>query len=149
MALRFGPKRSPQGSTVRIEGARELRRAFRKIDRELGKQLRDELRDRVAEPVAAKIRSRVPVRTGRWRGKITAGATQSGAHISWGRTYTAGSTRDSSIPYAAPMEFGGYPQGRPFRPEGRYVWPTAKERDPDIERAAIAAYEDVARSAGF
>ncbi len=125
---------------VQIKGARELRRALNKIDRDLGKQLRRALKDEVAEPAAAKIRSRVPRLTGRWSSKITAGASQSSAYVTWGR---------STVPYAGPVEHGGYPAGRPFVKEGRYVWPTAKELDPQIEDAALRVFDRVSRAAGF
>ncbi len=142
MAKAFGPH-------IRVTGDRELRRALNRIDKGLGRRLKDELRDKVAEPIASRIRAKVPVQSGRWRDRIRAGATTRGAHVDWGRTYTQGSTRLTSIPYAAPVEFGGYPPGRPFIKDGRYVWPTAREHDPVLERATAEAYDTVVRMAGF
>lgn len=137
----LGRRRSGRGNEViRIEGSRELRRALNKVDKSYGRELRDRLRDKVAEPVAARIRAKVPAPTGWWRDRIKAGATQKAAYVQWGR---------ASVPYAAPVEFGGWPRGREFVKEGRYVWPTAREKDPDIERAAVDVYEQVTRSAGF
>jgi hypothetical protein len=31
----------------------------------------------------------------------------------------------SSVPYAGPVEFGGYPGNRPYLPQGRYLFPAA------------------------
>lgn len=121
---------------VRIEGLREFNRAVRKASNETAKQLRREMKRRVAEPAAQRVRANVPVDSKRWQRAIRPGATQRGAHITWGR---------ASVPYAPWIEFGGRrrhgPGGaavatRTRVAEGRYVYPeVGRARGDAIEEA--------------
>jgi hypothetical protein len=70
-----------------------------------------------AEPVAAATRSALPDVTGTLRGDVRVLAARSGAKVAMGR---------GSIPYAGPVEFGGYPGNRPFHADGRYLFPAAR-----------------------
>jgi hypothetical protein len=70
-----------------------------------------------AEPVAAQTRSSLPDVTGQLKGSVRVGATRSGASVRMG---------GSTVPYAGPVEFGGYPGNRPFHSEGRYLFPAAR-----------------------
>ena len=53
-------------ATVRVEGLREVNRAFRRMDAQLAQELKDELK-KSAEPVAAEARDRI----GRFAGAST------------------------------------------------------------------------------
>lgn len=123
--------------TARIEGLRDFNRAIKQVSPDVASSLKDELRGEVAEPVAARARSNVPERTGRWKRAIKAGATQRGAHITWGR---------KTVPYAGWMEFGGQlPSKRSGKParvrrqrvgDGRYIYPeVAAGRDEAVATA--------------
>jgi hypothetical protein len=70
-----------------------------------------------AEPVAAATRSSLPDVTGQLKGSVRVGATRSGASVRMG---------SSSVVYAGPVEFGGYPGDRPFHASGRYLFPAAR-----------------------
>jgi hypothetical protein len=71
----------------------------------------------VAEPVAARARAKLPKGpTKRLSGSVRVARIRTGAALRFG---------GGSIPYAGPVEFGGWPRGRPFIAGGRYVFPTA------------------------
>jgi hypothetical protein len=75
-----------------------------------------------AQPVADQTRSSLPqVETsehpaGTMAADVRISATRSGAKVSMGR---------KSLPYAGPLEFGGWPHGRQFIANGRYLFPAA------------------------
>jgi hypothetical protein len=76
-----------------------------------------------AEPVAAATRSALPEVSGRLSGDVRVTASRSGAAVRMGRT---------SLRYAGWVEFGGARQRphlsqRPYRPQGRYLFPHAVE----------------------
>jgi len=92
-------------TTVRIDGADELRRAIRRLrDRDLGRQLR-ETNLSAAQIVATEALPYVPVRTGRLKNSVRALASQRD-----GRAVAGG----GSVPYAAIVHWGG--RGRAARP---------------------------------
>lgn len=131
--------------TVRVEGMREFRKALRAADHDLPKQLRKELNG-VAEQVADEAARRVPVRSGELRDSIRARSTQSEGRVvmGWAR-----------VPYAGWIEFGGTiaPRGaaltRPFRREGRYLFPVADEMESRIRRDSAKVLERIADRAGL
>jgi hypothetical protein len=70
-----------------------------------------------AAPVAAQARSAYPVgATGRLAADVRVSGTRSGAAVRVGR---------ASIPYAGAVDFGGWPPGRAFLADGRYLFPAA------------------------
>lgn len=124
--------------TARIGGLRDFNRAIKQASTDTARDLKRELIGEVAEPVAERIRGNVPTRTGRWRRSIRAGATQKGAHITWGR---------KTVPYAGWMEFGGgIPNKRnrtgaprirrPREADGRYVFPEVGQARAEAEQTA-------------
>lgn len=136
---------APPGG-VHIEGLRDLRRGLSVMDKELAKELRRELK-KVAEVGARAAKAAVPKRSGKWASKITAGATQQSAYVTWGR---------ATVPYAGWMEWGGkkaQPRGgvavRPRSGDGHYVHPAVKRVDPQLEKAAADALDAIARRAGW
>jgi hypothetical protein len=79
--------------------------------------------------VADAVRSAYPQgRTGRLRGSVRVTASKTGAAVRAGR---------KSVPYAGPVDFGGYPQGRQYIPNGRYLYPAMEQH----QAQAAAAYE--------
>lgn len=80
--------------SIKIEGLRELSAHLKKVSADLPKELKKVSKD-AAEIVAAEARTIVPVRSGRLRNKIQAGATLKGADV-----------RAMGLPYAAVIHFG-------------------------------------------
>lgn len=89
-----------------------------------------------AERVADQVRARVPVLTGTLAGSVESGDSEDGGvEVSLG----------DGVDYAGWIEFGGS-RGRPYVPDGRYLYPTAlEEQDQFAETAAKAAEESVTR----
>lgn len=105
---------------IQVTGLRELQRALKQFDVELPKAFRGRLRA-IAARVADVVRGRLPDVTGTMRRKTKPTATTKGAGIVW-----------RGVPYAGPVEFGGWPKGRPYVAKGRYIYPTV-----DAERSRI------------
>lgn len=103
---------------IKIRGVRQLqsgaRRLFSNIETA---EPRDAIRPTV-EQVTATVRGRVPVVSGRLQGSV--------------RGYMVGSvgkaTMGAGLPYARWIEFGGG-RGRPYKPRGRFMYPTAKRTE--------------------
>jgi|SRR5215469_8337493 len=135
-----------QAPTVAVVGLRSLVRDVNKLCSnagELNKELSQAGR-RAAEPVAQATIGDLPELTGRLKSSVRVTATRSGAAVRMGR---------ASVPYAGPVEFGGWPRGsesggggvvraligrlfgsapaaqggRQYLPDGRYLFPAAKE----------------------
>jgi hypothetical protein len=70
-----------------------------------------------AAPVAEAARGAVPVDSGRLSGDIRVNASRTGATVRMGR---------ASVPYAGPVDFGGYPGDREYLAGGRYLFPAAQ-----------------------
>lgn len=91
-----------------------------------------------AERVADIVRGRVPVLTGQLAGSVEVGADDEG-----GAGVTVGI--GDGVPYAGWIEFGGG-HGRPYIPEGRYLYPTAEQAaDEYAQMAADTAADTVGR----
>lgn len=126
---------------VEVVGLRDVVKALRAAGADIEEELKGPLRE-IAEEAARAVRGKVPVKTGRWRDSITAGATQRAAYVAWGK---------GSVPYAPWLEFGGTikPRGtdvrRPWDPRGRYVFPTVRAMGPELERRTEEMLERVLR----
>lgn len=107
-------------SAIRIDGLNELRRDLRKVEAGLPKEVAAVF-GRAAEKVAGKVRAALPRRSGRAAGSVKAARAQKGAIVRAG---------GAKVPYYGPLDFGGYPKGRPFVPEGRYLYPVAEDEGP-------------------
>ena len=70
-----------------------------------------------AEPVAAAVRESVPRDSGTLAGDVRVTASRSGAAVRMGR---------ASVPYAGPVDFGGWPGDREYKAGGRYLWPAGQ-----------------------
>lgn len=133
---------------VRVRGVRELSRAFGKVDRDLPKELRDEFKG-IATTAAGRVASKVPRDSGTAAGSVKPRASTRGAGIAVG---------GARAPYFAWLDFGGSVgrhgsikrdwMGKPGG-DGRYLYPTLHEMQPETAEAADEAIKKVARSAGF
>jgi hypothetical protein len=104
--------------TVEVVGLNAFNRDIKRMCADIGplnKALSDAGRH-AAEPVAAAVRSSLPHDSGRLSGTVRVTASRSGAAVREGR---------ASVPYAGPVDFGGYPGDRPYQAGGRYLFPAA------------------------
>lgn len=91
----------------------------------------------LGERVAGIVSDRVPYLTGQFAGSVEAHATDEGVEISMG----------DDVIYAGWIEFGGS-RGRPYIPEGRYLFPTLQDNEDEFQDlAANTAEESVGRFA--
>jgi hypothetical protein len=81
------------------------------------------------DPIANAVRSAYPSLTGGLRGSVRTSGSRSGAAVRVGTK--------AKVPYAGPVDFGGYPGERPYIADGRYLYPTAKS----LLNAAVQRYE--------
>jgi len=84
--------------------------------------------------VADSVRGAVPYLTGQLSGSVESGEGDPGVEVSLG----------GGVEYAAWIEFGGS-RGRPFIPEGRYLYPTLLAAEDSYVRAAEQASEESVR----
>jgi hypothetical protein len=79
----------------------------------------------VLEPIAAQVRSAYPRgKTGRLAGSVKVAGVPTGAALT------------VDVVYAGPVDFGGYPAGRPYIASGRYLFPAASA----LPESATEAY---------
>jgi hypothetical protein len=77
-----------------------------------------------ADPVASAARSSLPQLdtpehpAGTMANDVRLVGAKTGAGVKMGR---------ASLPYAGPLEFGGWPPGRDMVPDGRYLFPAARD----------------------
>lgn len=135
---------------VSVEGLAETRRALGEIG---GKPLQKNFRLRmikVGESVLVPaIRVKMPVKTGRARSTVKAGASGNTAYVQEG---------SRAVPYPAWLDYGGVlkPAGgrhntirRQRVKGGRYVYPTLREKQGAVADAAGDAFNDTARELGL
>ncbi|HEV7535581.1 MAG TPA: hypothetical protein VGP90_08100 [Acidimicrobiia bacterium] len=72
---------------------------------------------RAVEPIAEAARAAVPHVSGDLAADIRITGSASGAAVRMGR---------ARIAYAGAVDFGGWPPGREFLPNGRYLYPAAR-----------------------
>jgi len=101
---------------VSILGLAELRRDIARLDRENMPKAFVEAGSKAAEPVFNRIRGVLPKRSWNLANSARVGKVRTGATIRVGL---------ARVPYVGPVEFGGYPRGRPFVASGRYIFPAA------------------------
>lgn len=127
---------------VAVTGLREVVKGLKAVSDDNNKELKDAFKQ-IAEEIAQDIRPKVPIKSGRARASIVPRGYQNSPAIAFG------GKRAKHMPW---LEFGGtLPRGqtRPFISGGRYVFPTIKEKRPEIAEKAEQALLDVARKAGF
>jgi hypothetical protein len=107
-----------QAPTVAVIGLNALNRDIKRATDNAGPiyAVMSQAGRSAADPVAAQARGSYPSVTGRLASDVRVTATRSGAAVRVGR---------SSVPYAGPVDFGGWPEGRQFMTNGRYLFPAA------------------------
>lgn len=92
---------------------------------------------RASEPLAGRVASqvsgRVPRLSGQLAGSLEVSGDDEGAEVSMG----------AGLAYAGWIEFGGS-RGRPYYPEGRYLYPMALEAQDEFATVAAGAADDSA-----
>lgn len=86
-----------------------------------------------AQRVADTIAARVPVLSGQLAGSVESTSDDEGVSVGY----------DGSVPYDGWIEFGGT-RGRPYIPDGRYVYPTALEAQDEFAQVASETADDTA-----
>lgn len=111
-----------------VEFERGARRLFQNIDTAADANFRT-----VADQAAVLVRGRVPHQTGRLAASLAGTSSHDGATVGYGE-----------VVYAGPVDYGGWPPGRPFIPQGRYLYPTALETVSVLKRAGqVAAANEI------
>lgn len=129
---------------VRIEGLREFQASLRAMDRDLPKQLRLVLNE-AATIVVDGARVRVPRRSGSAAASLRAQSSQREARVSAG---------GAGVPYYAWLDFGGAvgrrnSVRRPFIKDGRYIYPTLRDRRSAIVANLEEGLQQLANSSGL
>lgn len=120
---------------IKIEGAKELRSALRAMEKQWPRIMRD-ANKQAAEVVADEARRRAPLLTGRLKGSIKAGATQTAGYVKAGTP--------ARVPYAAVQEFG-WP-GHSIAPQP-YIYPAIEARSSQVVDVYGKAVERITRPA--
>jgi phage gpG-like protein len=118
---------------VEVHGVREFQRGARRLAQNIDDRA-DTAFKSVADQTATMVRSRVPRRTGRLAASLSGDHADHGATVGY------------DLIYAGPVDYGGWPPGRPYVAEGRYLYPTALEARDLLKRAGEAAAEHEIRS---
>jgi hypothetical protein len=110
----------PTTPTVDVVGLRALVRDANRLCDDAGplNKALSAAGKQAVEPVAAQARSSYPQVSGRLAGSVRASGTRSGAAVRVG---------SAALPYAGPVDFGGYPAGREYVATGRYLFPAAEQ----------------------
>lgn len=129
---------------VEVRGIRDLSRALRDIDRDLPKELASGLAE-ASEIVADAVRAKMPRRSGRAVGSVKVRKQQRGAALAIGGSKAA---------YTPWLDFGGKvgrnkSVRRPFLPEGRYVYPSLREKRDEVNAKVDGVLKRLAEKAGF
>lgn len=125
--------------TVRVEGYRELSSAFQRMDKRLAKELRTEMRDNIAAPIAERARARARA-LGLFRsGKLIRGIKPFATGRAVGIKDSV--TRKGGFSYPAYYEDG--PGDKPF------LWPTALQERPHVERSFADFLDRFTSAEGF
>jgi hypothetical protein len=129
---------------VSIEGLAEFNRGLRKLDKDAPKALRIALNS-AADLLIEKTTPLIPRRTGAAAKSLKARSTRTSARVGVG---------GRRAPYYPWLDFGGKTGrnksvDRPFRKEGRYLFPTLVRIRPEIERQLGQALTAVAVDAGL
>jgi hypothetical protein len=136
---------------VHIEGLKEIQSTLRRLDPDLAKELKDVNLD-VAIVVANIAQGRVPVgATGNARASVKAKGEQRFAVIKAG---------GRKAPYYGFLDFGNKPGvgasvgrndsvPRPFRPIGRYLYPTVAKQRSDIIEHYVDRLDKLLTKAGL
>jgi len=129
---------------IAIEGLSQFQRGLRQLDKEAPKGLRIALNS-AADLLIERTRPTIPRRSGAAANSLRARSTRTSAKVGVG---------GRKAPYYPWLDFGGRTGHkksavRPFKKQGRYLYPTLARVRPEIERQLGAALTAVARDAGL
>lgn len=129
---------------IDISGIKQFQRELKQMDADLPKMLRV-VHNGAADLVVAKARPKVPARTGNARASLKARSSQREGRIAAG---------GRKAPYYPWLDFGGRvgPADavvRPFLTEGRYIYPTVRENNAEIQQVMSSGLADLAATAGL
>lgn len=129
---------------IEIEGLRDFMRGLRAVDTELPKALRI-AGNEAAEIVVDDARRRIPKRSGRAAASIKARSTRVAVRIASG---------GKRAPYVPWLDYGGKvgpgkSVERPWRPDGRYVYPAFTDNRAAVDDRYRAALRRMASDAGL
>jgi hypothetical protein len=130
--------------TIQVEGLREFQASLRQMDAALPKQIRLVL-NASGEIVIKYARPQIPSKTGAARASMKLRSSQREARLA------AGGRR---APYYPWLDFGGAvgPNDsvtRPFITIGRYVYPTLRDHNAEIQEAMSEGLQRLATDAGL
>lgn len=130
--------------SIKVVGLNEFRRGLKGIDSGLPKAMRLTLNE-VAQEFIGWVRPKIPKLTGAAAASLKPQSTQSQARIA------AGGPKAPHYPW---LDFGGRVGKkksvvRPYIPDGRYIFPTLVERQPDVETVMLKGLAQLASSSGI
>ena len=131
-------------ATIQVTGLKDLRKALRDVAKDAPKELSAGLAE-ASEIVASAARPKVPARTGRAAASIKVRKQSTGAALA------VGGARAGYFPW---LDFGGRTGKhksvrRPFLREGRYIYPTLRDKRPDVNAKVDEVLARLAVRAGF
>jgi hypothetical protein len=129
---------------IDVSGIRDFTRQLKMMDAGLGKTVRITLNS-AAEIVVTRARPKIPKRTGAAAASLKVSSSQREARVAAG---------GRKAPYYPWLDFGGRTGPnesvvRPFFTEGRYIYPTVRENNAEIQQAMATGLSDLAQSAGL
>lgn len=129
---------------IRVDGLAQFARDLRKIDGELPKALRKG-GNRAAQLVVDGARPKIPTRSGAARRSLRTASTRTAVRVRGG---------GGRVPYFPWLDYGGKvgpdrSVSRPFRKEGRYVYPTYYAVRDQVVTVLADELRQVAASAGW
>lgn len=129
-------------AVVQIVGLAALRRDLNRMGTDKNSPMYAVLKagaKTAADPIAARVRSSLPRISGRLAGDVRVSTTKTGASMRMGR---------KTVPYAGPVDFGGWPEGRDYLPNGRYMFPAAHALASQAEQVYSVAMQRVMNMPG-
>lgn len=131
-------------TTVSVDGLKQFTRGLRDIDAALPKQVRVAL-NACSDYLIDQAQPKIPTRTGAAKNSLRARSSRSAVRIAVG---------GRRAPYYPWLDFGGTvgpgkKVGRPFFTEGRYLYPTLRDKRDQFTKIMAGAITDLATSAGL
>jgi hypothetical protein len=119
-------------SEIKVEGLNRLVRQLGKLDADLKPELKAINKD-LADDLVPVAKSKVPVRSGRLKASIRAGATNRSGVVRAGK---------KKVPYAGPIHFG-WPARR-IAPQP-FLWEAMDSRRGEIQRQYVERVSDLVK----
>jgi hypothetical protein len=129
---------------IELQGVRQFQRQLRQMDAGLPKLVRVAFNG-AAQIVVDRAGPKVPRRTGAAAASLKVRSNQRSARVAAG---------GRKAPYYPWLDFGGRTGPnrsvvRPFKTEGRYVYPTVRESSDEIQMVMADGLSDLAQTAGL